>query len=112
MVTCFHNKTYFIKLLTDPLSACLRKELSRWVKDRETGAGMCMSCPDLRDPYYSLCLVRSGCDSGKESLCFLFLCFLLCVVPNQRQLSIVVSDWGSYISCNFPFGLCGVLFAV
>ena len=45
-------------------------------------------------------------------LCFLFLCFLPSVVPNQRQLFIVVSDWGSHISCHSPFGVCGILFFV
>ena len=34
------------------------------------------------------------------------LLFLPRVVPNQRQLSIIVSDWGSYISCDFAFGFC------
>jgi hypothetical protein len=69
------------------------------------------SCPDLRDPNYSLCLVRSGCGSGGKSM-FSISLFWPSVVPNQRQLSIVVSDWGSHISCHFPFGFCGILFSV
>jgi hypothetical protein len=32
------------------------------------------------------------------------------MVPNQRQLFIVVSDWGSYLGSHFPFGVCGILF--
>jgi hypothetical protein len=40
------------------------------------------------------------------------LLFLPSVVPNQRQLSSVVSDWGSYLSCDFPLGFCGELFPV
>ena len=31
------------------------------------------------------------------------------MVPNQRQLFIVVSDWGSYLGSHFPFGVCGFL---
>ena len=34
-------------------------------------------------------------------LCFLFICFWPSVVPNQRQLSIVVSDWESYLGIFF-----------
>jgi hypothetical protein len=37
-----------------------------------------------------------------EILCFLFLCSWPGMVPNQRQLSIVVSDWGSYLGSPFP----------
>jgi hypothetical protein len=29
------------------------------------------------------------------------------LVPNQRQLFIVVSDWGSYLGCHFHFGFVG-----
>jgi hypothetical protein len=35
------------------------------------------------------------------NLCFLFLCWTG-IVPNLRQLSIVVSDWGSYLGNLFP----------
>ena len=35
-------------------------------------------------------------------ICFLFLCFWPGMVPNQRQLSIVVSDWESYLGSLFP----------
>ena len=34
-----------------------------------------LSCPDLRDPYYSLYLVRSGCDSGGKVYVFYFFAF-------------------------------------
>ena len=37
---------------------------------------------------------------------------LLCwpdMVLNQRQLFIVVSDWGSYFGSHFPFVFCGIL---
>jgi hypothetical protein len=36
------------------------------------------------------------------SLCFVFLCVWQSVVPNQRQLSIFVSDWESYLGSLFP----------
>ena len=29
------------------------------------------------------------------------------MVPNQRQLFIVVSDWGSYLGSHFPFVFVG-----
>uniref|UniRef100_A0A8C7HKU9 Ig-like domain-containing protein n=1 Tax=Oncorhynchus kisutch TaxID=8019 RepID=A0A8C7HKU9_ONCKI len=35
-------------------------------------------------------------------LCFLFLCFWPRVVPIRRHLSIVVSDWESYLGSLFP----------
>ena len=35
-------------------------------------------------------------------LCFLFRCFWLSVVPNQRQLAIAISDWESYLGSLFP----------
>ena len=31
------------------------------------------------------------------------------MVANQRQLFIIVSDWGSYLVCHFPFWFCGLL---
>ena len=31
------------------------------------------------------------------------------MVPNQRQLFIVVSDWGSYLGSHFPFWCLWVL---
>ena len=40
-------------------------------------------------------------------LCFLFLCLWPSVVPNQRQLSIVVSDWESYLGSLFPTNVVG-----
>jgi hypothetical protein len=71
-----------------------------------------VSRPDHRDPYYSLCLVRSGCDSGGEVYVFCFFVFCPSVVPNQRQLSIVVSDWESYLGSLFSTCVCGRLFSV
>ena len=41
----------------------------------------------------------------------LFLCWPG-MVPNQRQLIIVVSDWGSYLGNHFPTVFCGILFWV
>jgi hypothetical protein len=35
------------------------------------------------------------------AFCCLFHCFWPIMVPNQRQLSIVVSDWGSYVGSPF-----------
>ena len=61
-----------------------------------------VSCPDLREPLFSI-LVRVGI------LVYLFLGWLG-MVPNQRQLSIVVSDWGSYLGSLFQPVWCGILF--
>ena len=41
------------------------------------------------------------------SLVFYFLCWPGMVL-NQRQLSIVVSDWGSYLDSLFPPVVCGI----
>ena len=41
-------------------------------------------------------------------LVHLFLCWPG-MVPYQRQLFIVVSDWGSYLGSHFPTGFCGIL---
>jgi hypothetical protein len=72
-----------------------------------------MSRPDLRSFYVSI-LVWSGCDLGGHSmfkfLCFLFLCVWPGMVLNQGQLSIVVSDWESYLGSFSPLLLCGILF--
>ena len=80
-----------------------------------------VSRPDRRELFMSLFLVWSGCDLGGHSM-FMFLCFLfLCVRPgmvlNQGQLSIVVSNWESYLGsffslCGNLFFLCGNLFFV
>ena len=44
-------------------------------------------------------------------LSFLFLCFWPSVVPNQRQLSIVVSDWESSLGSPFsPLSFAGSSF--
>ena len=34
------------------------------------------------------------------------------MVPNQRQLFIVVSDWGSYLGCHFHVGFVGYCLCV
>jgi preprotein translocase subunit SecY len=65
-----------------------------------------LSCPDLRELFYfSIWLGQGVIRVG--ILCFLFLCFWTSVVPNQRQLSVVVSDWESYLGSLFPH-LCFV----
>ena len=60
-----------------------------------------------------LYLVWSGCDLGGHSMfCFLCFCISMCwpgLVLNQGQLSIVVSDWESYLGSLFPFCHCGKL---
>jgi hypothetical protein len=60
-----------------------------------------LSHPGRRELFMSLFLVWSGCDLGGHSmfmfLCFLFLCAWSGMVLNQGQLSIVVSDWESYL---------------
>ena len=54
-----------------------------------------VSCPDLEEPFISLFWLGQGV-TRVGSLVFLFLCWPG-IVPNQRQLSIVVSDWGSHL---------------
>ena len=53
-----------------------------------------------------LFLVWSGCDLGGHSMSFIsMICismFLQGMVLNQGQLSIVVSDWESYLGSPFP----------
>ena len=66
-----------------------------------------VSRPDLREPFVFLYLVRSGCDYGGHSR--FSVSMLVCLIPNCRQLSIIVSDWESDISCQFPFVFCGIL---
>ena len=70
---------------------------------------MCLSRPG----FYSLFQLGQG-DTRvgilvSFFLCFLFLCVWLGVVLNQRQLSIVVSDWESYLGSLFSFHICGQL---
>ena len=58
-----------------------------------------VSRPDLREPFYlSIWLGRGVIWVG--ILVYLFLCWPG-LVPNQMQLSIVVSDWGSYLGSLF-----------
>ena len=66
-----------------------------------------MSRPDHREPFYSLCWLGRGVTRVGNLGCF-FLCWPG-MVPNQRQLSIVVFDWGSYLSSLFPPVVCGIL---
>ena len=51
-----------------------------------------MSCPDHRETFYSLFWLGRGVTRVGD-LVHLFLCWPG-MVPNQRQLFIVVSDWG------------------
>ena len=71
-----------------------------------------VSRPDLREPFY-VYLVWSGCDLGGHSMFwFLGLCISMFwpgMVLNQGQLSIVVSDWESYLGSLFPCCDCGKL---
>ena len=58
-----------------------------------------VSRPDLREPFlFSIWLGQGVTWVGKSM--FVFLCWP-CMVPNQRQLSIVVSDWRSYLGSPF-----------
>ena len=70
-----------------------------------------LSRPDLREPFYVSILVRSGCDLGGYSMFFISMfcvsVFWPDMVLNQGQLSIVVSDWESYLGSLFPFCYCG-----
>jgi hypothetical protein len=53
-------------------------------------------------------LVGVDSDLGGSSRFFVCLC---CpdMVPNQRQLFIVVSDWGLYLGSHFLICVCGIL---
>ena len=55
--------------------------------------------------------VRSGVIKGGLSRGIVYICWPG-MVPNQRQLFIVVSDWGSYLGSHFPIVLCGILSTV
>ena len=68
---------------------------------------MIYSCHALTIESFSFSmLVKSGCDQGGSSRWFIFLCWPG-MVPNQRQLFIVVSDWGSYLGSLLCFvGSC------
>ena len=67
-----------------------------------------MSRPDLREPF-NLSIWLSQGVIWVGILDFLFLCWPG-MVPNQRQLSIVVSDWGSHLGSLFSTFSCGILF--
>ena len=64
-----------------------------------------MSRPDLREPFYVSILVWSGCDLGWHSMFFISRFYVSMFWPgmvfNQGQLSIVVSDWESYLGSLF-----------
>ena len=66
-----------------------------------------MSRPDHREPFYSLFSLGRGVTRVGNLGC-LFLCWPG-MVPNQRQLFIVVSDWGSYLGSHFPTVIWWVL---
>ena len=67
-----------------------------------------LSHPFHRELLFSM-LVRSGCDLRVGYLGELYLYVVPSMVPNQRQLFIIVSDWGSYLGCHFPNVLCGIM---
>ena len=60
---------------------------------------------DLSSFFYVSIFVWSGRQHS-----VVFLCVWPGMVPTQRQLSIVVSDWGSYLGSLFPPVWCGILF--
>jgi hypothetical protein len=57
-----------------------------------------LSRPDLREPFISLFWLGQGVTRVGSD--FFFLCWPG-MVPNQRQLSIIVSVWGSYLGSLF-----------
>ena len=64
-----------------------------------------LSGPDLREPFYFSIWLGQGVMWGGHSM-FCFLCFFISMfwpgmVVNQGQLSIVVSDWESYLGSPF-----------
>ena len=63
-----------------------------------------VSRPDLREPFYFSIWLGQGVIWGGHSV--LFSMFWLGMVLNQGQLSIVVSDWESYLGS--PFSLISV----
>ena len=74
-----------------------------------------LSHPDLSSFFYVSVLVWSGRELGWAFyvlFCmFIFLCVGPGMVPNQRQLSIVVSDWEPYLGSLFShYGLWGSCF--
>ena len=62
--------------------------------------------PDLRETFYFFIWLGQGVIWGGHSMLSISL-FWPSVVPNQRQLSIVVSDWESYLGSPFPTCVCG-----
>ena len=64
-----------------------------------------LSRPDLREHFYSLFWLGQGV-TRVGTVVFVFLCWPG-MVPNQRQLFSVVSDWGSYLGSLFPTVVVG-----
>ena len=100
-------------------SGCYAMRVRPWIKREYMWRGilwhdqtpllsvsLCLSRPDVREPFYSLFWLGQGV-TRVHTLVFLFLCWPG-MVPNQRQLSIVVSDWG-YLGSLFPPVWCGIL---
>ena len=78
---------------------------------------VCLSRPDLRDPFMSLFWFGQGVSWRGHSmlwvLCFLFLCVCPGVVLNQRQVLVIVFDWEQYLGSLFCVGFfCGWLSSV
>ena len=68
-----------------------------------------LSRPDLGEPFYFSIWLDQGVI-WVAILVFLFLCWPG-MVPNQRQLSVVVSDWRSYLGSLFStFSLWDLVF--
>jgi hypothetical protein len=67
-----------------------------------------LSHPDHREPFYSPFWLGRGV-TRVGNLGILFLCWPG-MVPNQKQLFIVVSDCGSYLGSHFPTVFCRILF--
>ena len=85
-----------------------------WNQIKLNCIGHILSRSDLSYFIYVFVLVWSGRELGGLSM-FRFLC-CVCVWPgmvlNQRQVSLVVSDWGSYLLSLFPLVFRGCLFSV
>ena len=69
-----------------------------------------LSRPDLREPFYVSIWFGQGVI-WVGILCVVFLCVWPSVVPNQRQLSIIVSDWVAFFP-TYVVGSCPCIVAV
>ena len=90
----------------NPCKRCLYKVLTwGWYRYAHSSSVLKKTCflflsrPDLREPFYFSIWLGWGVI-WVGILVFLFL-FWPGMVPNQRQLSNVVSDWGSYLGSLF-----------